>query len=167
MAKKKEVYVLTGWARRSAMRSPRRDVAAGARGPSLAAVWAYSMILTGVLASASVSVFGDLDLPDVPRVDALSLDEPAVEAQGGVPHPRPHLHLCRHRGSYTPVALMVIGGWQGLHHHFQWAMVIFGIFYKSLSRKSISAISHHLSGHGWTIVFFLPLAPCASLCRCW
>ncbi|MBO9158204.1 MAG: hemolysin III family protein, partial [Escherichia coli] len=44
-------------------------------------------------------------------------------------------------GSYTPVALMVIGGWQGVFITIlQWAMVLFGIFYKSLSRKSIPAV---------------------------
>ena len=41
--------------------------------------------------------FRHFDLPDVPRLDALSLDEPAVEAQGGFPHPRPYFHLRRHR----------------------------------------------------------------------
>lgn len=41
-------------------------------------------------------------------------------------------------GSYTPVALSVIGGWQGVAITVvQWAMVLFGIFYKSLSRRSI------------------------------
>ena len=38
------------------------------------------------------------------------------------------------------------------------AMVIFGVFYKSLSRKSIPAISLTIYlVMGWTIVFFLPL----------
>ena len=37
-------------------------------------------------------------------------------------------------GSYTPVALCVIGGWQGvLIVAIQWIMVLFGIFYKSSS----------------------------------
>jgi|GEM_PF-4915406 len=36
-------------------------------------------------------------------------------------------------GSYTPVALCVIGGWQGtLIVTLQWCMVLFGILYKSL-----------------------------------
>ena len=37
-------------------------------------------------------------------------------------------------------------------------MVLFGIFYKSLSRKSIPAVSLTIYlVMGWTIVFFLPL----------
>lgn len=62
-------------------------------------------------------------------------------------------------GSYTPIALSVIGGWQGwLIVALQWAMVLFGIFYKSLSRRSIPAVSLTIYLiMGWTIVFFLPL----------
>ena len=62
-------------------------------------------------------------------------------------------------GSYTPIALSVIGGWQGIFITIlQWAMVLFGIFYKSLSRNSIPAISLTIYlVMGWTIVFFLPL----------
>ena len=62
-------------------------------------------------------------------------------------------------GSYTPIALSLIGGWQGwLIFALQWAMVIFGIFYKSLSRRSIPAISLTIYlVMGWTVVFFFPL----------
>lgn len=62
-------------------------------------------------------------------------------------------------GSYTPIALSLIGGWQGwLIFALQWAMVIFGIFYKSLSRRSIPAISLTIYlVMGWTIVFFFPI----------
>ncbi|MEG2771674.1 MAG: hemolysin III family protein, partial [Alistipes sp.] len=62
-------------------------------------------------------------------------------------------------GSYTPIALLVIGGWQGiLITILQWLMVIFGVFYKSLSTKSIPAISLTIyMVMGWTIVFFLPV----------
>lgn len=43
-------------------------------------------------------------------------------------------------GTYTPIAVSVIGGWQGwLIVVLQWAMVLFGVFYKSLSRRSIPA----------------------------
>lgn len=45
-------------------------------------------------------------------------------------------------GTYTPIALSVIGGWQGTFITvLQWAMVLFGIIYKSLARRSIPAIS--------------------------
>ncbi len=62
-------------------------------------------------------------------------------------------------GTYTPIALCVIGGWQGIFiTALQWAMVLFGIFYKSLSRRSIPAISLTIYlVMGWTIVFFAPL----------
>lgn len=62
-------------------------------------------------------------------------------------------------GSYTPIALSVIGGWQGTAIAIiQWAMVLFGIFYKSLARHSIPAVSLTIYLiMGWTIVFFFPL----------
>lgn len=62
-------------------------------------------------------------------------------------------------GSYTPIAVTVIGGWQGIFiTALQWAMVLFGIFYKSLSRRSIPAVSLTIYlVMGWTIVFFMPL----------
>ena len=62
-------------------------------------------------------------------------------------------------GSYTPIALSVIGGWQGVVIAVvQWAMVLFGIFYKSLSRRSLPAVSLTIYlVMGWTILFFLPL----------
>ena len=62
-------------------------------------------------------------------------------------------------GSYTPIALTVIDGWQGiLIVIIQWAMVLFGIFYKSLSRRSIPSISLTIYLiMGWTVIFFLPL----------
>ncbi|MFI3291883.1 MAG: hemolysin III family protein [Rikenellaceae bacterium] len=62
-------------------------------------------------------------------------------------------------GTYTPIALCVIGGWQGiLITALQWAMVVFGVFYKSLSRRSIPAVSLTIYlVMGWTVVLFLPL----------
>ena len=62
-------------------------------------------------------------------------------------------------GSYTPIALTVIDGWQGiLIVVLQCAMVLFGIFYKSLSKRSIPAVSLTIYLiMGWTVVFFFPL----------
>ena len=62
-------------------------------------------------------------------------------------------------GTYTPIALSVIGGWQGIFITvLQWAMVLFGIIYKSLSRRSIPAVSLTIYlVMGWTILFFMPL----------
>ena len=62
-------------------------------------------------------------------------------------------------GSYTPVALMIIGGWQGLLICIlQWLMVIVGVLYKSLSSRSIPALSLTIYlVMGWTVIFFFPL----------
>ncbi len=62
-------------------------------------------------------------------------------------------------GTYTPIALCVIGGWQGtLITVLQWSMVIFGALYKSLSKKSIPWLSLTIyMVMGWSIVFFSPI----------
>ncbi len=62
-------------------------------------------------------------------------------------------------GTYTPIALSIIGGWQGIVITvIQWGMVIFGILYKSISRHSIPKISVTIYlVMGWTIIFFMPL----------
>lgn len=62
-------------------------------------------------------------------------------------------------GTYTPIALSIIGGWQGmLITIVQWGMVLFGIFYKSISKKSIPKVSLTIYlVMGWTIIFFLPI----------
>ncbi|MBR2961732.1 MAG: hemolysin III family protein [Alistipes sp.] len=71
-------------------------------------------------------------------------------------------HICIYiaiAGSYTPIALTVIDGWQGiLIVVVQWVMVLFGIVYKSLSRRSIPAVSLTIYLiMGWTILLFFPL----------
>lgn len=62
-------------------------------------------------------------------------------------------------GSYTPIALSDIGGWQGIVIVVvQWVMVLFGIFYKSLSKRSIPSVSLTIYLiMGWMIVIFFPL----------
>ena len=62
-------------------------------------------------------------------------------------------------GTYTPVALSVIGGWQAIAILFlQWSMVIFGIFYKSLARDAMPKVSLIIYlVMGWTVIFFMPL----------
>ncbi len=61
-------------------------------------------------------------------------------------------------GSYTPIAITIIGGWQGiLILVLQWLMVLFGILYKSLANRSIPKVS--LSIYlimGWSAVLFFP-----------
>ena len=62
-------------------------------------------------------------------------------------------------GTYTPIALSIIGGWQGIVvASIQWTMVIFGIMYKTFAKKSIPKVS--LSIYlimGWSIVFVAPM----------
>ncbi len=62
-------------------------------------------------------------------------------------------------GTYTPIAVSVIGGWQSVVLlTIQWVMVLFGILYKSISRKSIPKISLFIYlVMGWSIVIFMPL----------
>ncbi len=62
-------------------------------------------------------------------------------------------------GSYTPIALSVLGGWQGwLIFAIQWTMVIFGILQKALSSRKVMkpSLAIYLI-MGWTVVIFFPL----------
>lgn len=61
-------------------------------------------------------------------------------------------------GSYTPIALYAIGGLSGvIILVVQWTMVLFGILYKSIARKSIPKLSVliYLS-MGWVALLFIP-----------
>ena len=62
-------------------------------------------------------------------------------------------------GTYTPIAASVIRGWQSVVLlTIQWIMVLFGILYKSLSRKSIPKVSLLIYLiMGWSIIIFMPL----------
>lgn len=62
-------------------------------------------------------------------------------------------------GTYTPIALSVIDGWQAIVILvIQWSMVLFGILYKSLSKHSIPKISLLIYLiMGWTLIIFMPL----------
>ena len=71
-------------------------------------------------------------------------------------------HICIYlaiAGSYTPVALCVIQGWQGiLILIIQWTMVLIGILYKSLSPKSLPRLSLAIYlVMGWSVILFLPV----------
>lgn len=61
-------------------------------------------------------------------------------------------------GSYTPVALSIIGGTLGwVIFTIQWTMVIIGVLYKSLSRKSVPALSLLIyMVMGWLVVLIFP-----------
>ena len=115
-----------------------------------ASVWAYAQGGGDVLAAVSVSIF----------VISIFLMFLASTLYKAVFHILDHIFIyVAIAGSYTPIALSVIGGWQGVViTAVQWAMVLFGIFYKSLSRRSIPAVSLTIYlVMGWTIVFFMPL----------
>ena len=124
-----------------------------------AAVWTYLHDARPVLASVSVSVC-------VISIFLMLLASTLYHSMNPASKHKAVFHILDHifiyvaiAGSYTPIALSVIGGWQGVFITIlQWAMVLFGIFYKSLSRNSIPAISLTIYlVMGWTIVFFLPL----------
>ena len=124
-----------------------------------AAVWAYAHDTDPVLAAVSVSVF-------VISIFLMFLASTLYHSMNPQSRHKEVFHILDHifiyvaiAGSYTPIALSVIGGWQGTFITvLQWAMVLFGIFYKSLSRRSIPAVSLTIYlVMGWTIVFFLPL----------
>lgn len=62
-------------------------------------------------------------------------------------------------GTYTPIALSVIGGWQAIVIlSVQWIAVLAGILYKSLARMSIPKVSVLIYLiMGWTLVIFMPM----------
>jgi len=124
-----------------------------------AAVWAYLHDPQPVLACVSVSIF-------VISLFLMFLASTLYHSMNPTSKHKAVFHILDHifiyvaiAGSYTPIALSVIGGWQGvLIAVLQWAMVLFGIFYKSLSRRSLPAVSLTIYlVMGWTILFFLPL----------
>lgn len=61
-------------------------------------------------------------------------------------------------GTYTPVALYMIQGWEGIVILVvQWSMVLIGILYKSISTKSLPKLSLTIyMTMGWIAVLFLP-----------
>lgn len=124
-----------------------------------AAVWAYTHASDPLTASVSVSIF-------VVSIFLMFLASTLYHSMNPASRHKAVFHILDHifiyvaiAGSYTPIALSVIGGWQGVFITvLQWAMVIFGIFYKSLSRRSLPAVSLTIYlVMGWTIVFFMPL----------
>lgn len=122
-----------------------------------AAVRAY--LGCGAAASAAVSVF-------VVSIFLMFLASTLYHSMNPRSRHKEVFHILDHifiyvaiAGSYTPIAIEVLGGWQGVAVVVvQWVMVLFGIFYKSLSRRSIPAVSLTIYlVMGWTVVFFLPL----------
>ena len=70
-------------------------------------------------------------------------------------------HICIYfaiAGSYTPIALTLIGGWQGfLILAIEWIAVLCGVLLKAISTKSLPKLSMTIyMVMGWTAIFFLP-----------
>ncbi|MDE6623848.1 MAG: hemolysin III family protein [Alistipes sp.] len=157
MKRKKETYTPTvGEEVANAISHGVMSVAALAALP-FAAVWAYAH--GDAEAAAAVSVF-------VISLFLMFLVSTLYHSMNPQSKHKEVFHILDHifiyvaiAGSYTPIALTVIGGWQGIFITvLQWAMVLFGVFYKSLSRRSIPAVSLTIYlVMGWTIVLFLPL----------
>ncbi len=121
-----------------------------------ASIWSY--LNSGVIGSVSVSVY-------LISIFCMMLTSTLYHSMAPDSRHKEVFHILDHifiyvaiAGTYTPIALCVIGGWQGtLITVLQWLMVIFGIFYKSLSRKSIPAVSLTIYlVMGWTVVLFMP-----------
>lgn len=157
MKRKKEIYTPTvGEEVANAISHGVMSVAALAALP-FAAVWAYAH--GDAEAAAAVSVFV-ISLFLMFLVSTLYHSMNPQSTHKEVFHILDHIFIyVAIAGSYTPIALTVIGGWQGIFITvLQWAMVLFGVFYKSLSRRSIPAVSLTIYlVMGWTIVLFLPL----------
>lgn len=62
-------------------------------------------------------------------------------------------------GSYTPVALVIVGGlWGNVIMIIQWSMVLIGILYKSIARQSIPSLSVAIYlVMGWIAILFMPV----------
>ena len=124
-----------------------------------AAVWTYLHDARPVLASVSVSVCV-ISIFLMLLASTLYHSMRPDSKHKAVFHKLDHIFIfVAIAGTYTPIALSVIGGWQGTFITvLQWAMVLFGIIYKSLARRSIPAVSLTIYlVMGWTIVFFMPL----------
>lgn len=61
-------------------------------------------------------------------------------------------------GSYTPVALSLVGGWLGYTViAFEWGVTLFGIFYKIFATKINDKFSLLLYlAMGWLVIFIIP-----------
>ena len=120
------------------------------------AVYAYAA--SGILKSVSVSIF----------ILCLFLMFISSTLYHCMSYESPHKavfrildHICIYlaiAGSYTPVALCLIQGWQGIVILvIQWSMVLVGILYKSISTRSMPKLSLTIYlVMGWTALIFIP-----------
>lgn len=125
----------------------------------LATLYSYTSHNYSVTTSISVSIFA-ISIFLMFLISTLYHSMSPASRHKDVFHVLDHIFIyVAIAGSYTPVALTIIGGWQGLLICIiQWVMVIIGVLYKSLSSRSIPALSLTIYlVMGWTIVFFFPL----------
>ncbi len=124
-----------------------------------AAIWSFVRSGCSSLAAASVSIF-------CISIFLMFLISTLYHSMSPASRHKEVFHILDHifiyvaiAGSYTPVALVIIGGWQGLLICIlQWAMVVAGIFYKSCCSRSIPAVSLTIYlVMGWTVLFFFPI----------
>lgn len=148
------------------------------RGEEVANVWTHGVLALVMLAAlpyAAIHVYLHASQPAAAAVSVsvfvvsiylMFLASTLYHSMNPVSKHKAVFHILDHififvaiAGTYTPIALGVIGSWQGIFITvLQWAMVVFGICYKSLARRSIPALSLAIYlVMGWTIVFFFPL----------
>jgi hemolysin III len=122
-----------------------------------AAINAYTKI--GALAATSVSIFM-CSLFLMFLSSALYHSMSAESSEKHVMQILDHIFIyVAIAGTYTPITLVVIGGWVGIVvASLQWIMVVFGVLHKSLSRKKIPKISLTIYlVMGWSVIFIAPM----------
>ncbi|MFR9651799.1 MAG: hemolysin III family protein [Rikenellaceae bacterium] len=117
-----------------------------------------SYLQGGAVMSLSVSIY-------MISIFAMTLVSTLYHSMGRDTRDKEVLHVLDHifiyvaiAGSYTPVALSVIGGWRGISITIlQWVMVVVGVLYKTMCRRSIPALSLTIYlTMGWSVVIYLP-----------
>jgi hemolysin III len=119
----------------------------------------YAHLQRGALAAVSMSIFMCslfLMFLSSTLYHSMKVDTPQRQVLQILDHIFIYVAIA---GTYTPIALLVIGGWQGIVvASLQWAMVIFGVLYKSISRRRIPKISLTIYLiMGWSIIFVAPM----------
>ena len=126
-------------------------------GISPVAIHAY--VRHGVLAAVSTSIF-------MCSLFLMFLSSSLYHSMGAETRHKQVMQILDHifiyvaiAGTYTPIALYVIGGWQGVVvASLQWVMVVFGILYKSIIRRKIPKISLTIYlVMGWAVLFVAPM----------
>ena len=122
-----------------------------------AAIYAYER--SGALYAAGVSIF----------ILCLFLMFLVSTIYHCMPYGSEHKYVCRKldhiciyfaiAGSYTPIALSLIGGWQGITILvIEWSAVLGGVLLKAISSRSFPKLSMCIYMiMGWTAIFFLPI----------